>query len=78
MGITHRPVNLAQGIRVIAGVCHVQNVNAYNSRLKEWMNRLHGVATYHLANYPGWRRVIERCNNAPQPSNVLLAALGIN
>ncbi len=50
MGVTHHPVNLAQGIRVIAGIYHVQNVNAYDSRLKTWMNRLHGVATCHLAN----------------------------
>ena len=77
MGICHRPVNLAQGIRVIAGVYHVQNVNAYDSRLKEWMHRFHGVATRHLAHYLGWRRLIERCNNAPQPRNVLLAALGV-
>jgi len=77
MGVCHRPVNLAQGIRVIAGVYHVQNVNAYDSRLKTWMSRFHGVATHHLAHYLGWRRLIERCNNAPQPRNVLLAALGM-
>ena len=34
-------------------------------------------ATRHLAHYLGWRRLIERCNNAPQPRNVLLAALGV-
>jgi transposase-like protein len=78
MGIVHRPVNLAQGIRVIAGVYHVQNVNAYDSRLKEWMHRFHGVATRYLANYLGWRRLIERSHNAPQPRTVLLAALGMN
>ena len=78
MGIVHRPVNLAQGIRVIAGVYHVQNVNAYDSRLKEWMHRFHGVATRYLANYLGWRRLIERTHNAPQPRTVLLAALGMN
>ena len=49
MGLTHRPVNLAAGIRVIAGVYHVQNVNAYGSRLKTWMRRFNGVATCHLA-----------------------------
>lgn len=78
MGITHRPVNLAQRIRVIAGVYHVQNVNAYDSRLKTWMSRFHGVATCHLANYLGWRRLIERWGNAPKPRAVLLAALGIS
>ncbi|BBL35708.1 IS1595 family transposase ISNe7 [Nitrosomonas stercoris] len=37
LGITYRPVNLAAGVRVIAGVYHTQNVNAYHSRLKQWM-----------------------------------------
>jgi transposase-like protein len=78
MGIAHRPVNLAAGVRVIAGVYHVQNVNAYDSRLKEWMRRFHGVATHYLANYLGWRRLIERAHDTPSPSAVLLAALGIN
>lgn len=78
MGITHRPVNLAAGIRVVAGVYHVQNVNAYDSRLKEWIRRFHGVATCHLANYLGWRRLIERTHNAPSPRDVLLAALGMS
>jgi len=33
-----------------------QHVNAYHSRLKEWMRRFHGVATKNLPNYLGWRR----------------------
>ncbi|BCB26935.1 transposase [Sulfurimicrobium lacus] len=45
MGVTHRPVNLSSGIRIVAGVYHVQNVNAYDSRLKTWMRRFNGVAT---------------------------------
>lgn len=43
LGITHRPINLAKGIRVVAGVYHVKNVNAYDSRLKTWRKRFHGV-----------------------------------
>jgi len=35
IGITHRPINLAAGIRVVGKIYHVQNVNAYDSRLKE-------------------------------------------
>ena len=77
MGITHRPVNLAAGTRVVAGVYHVQNVNAYDSRLKEWMRRFHGVATHYLANYLGWRRLIERTRDNPSPNAILLAALGM-
>ena len=40
-GLTHRPVNVHAGLRVRAKVYHVQNVNAYTSRLKEWMHRFH-------------------------------------
>lgn len=35
MGITNRPVNLGAGQRIVAGVYHVQNVNAYDSRIKD-------------------------------------------
>jgi len=41
------------------GIIHVQNVNAYDSRLKEWMRHFHGVATCHLESYLGWMRVID-------------------
>lgn len=78
IGVTHRPINLAAGIRVIGKVYHVQNVNAYDSRLKVWMSRFHGVATHYLANYLGWRRLIDRTHGSLPPRNVMLAALGIN
>jgi hypothetical protein len=42
------------------GVLHVQNVNAYDSRLKGWMVRFRGVATQYLHHYPGWRRLLDR------------------
>lgn len=77
IGITHRPVNLAAGIRVIARVYHVQNVNAYGSRLKTWMRRFNGVATCHLANYLGWRRYLDRNHSTPSASAFLSASLGI-
>jgi len=78
MGITHRPVNLAAGQRVVAGVYHVQNVNAYDSRLKGWMRRFHGVATRYLGNYLGWRRLIERHDREISSADFLRAALGID
>jgi len=78
MVITHRPVNLAAGQRVVAGVYHVQNVNAYDSRLKEWMRRFHGVATRYLGNYLGWRRLIERHNREISSADFLRAALGVD
>ncbi len=58
-GIAHRTVHAAHGKRVIKGIFHIQNVNAYHSRLKEWMERFHGVATRYLGNYLGWRRFLE-------------------
>ena len=76
LGMTHRPVNLAAGIRVIAGVYHIQNVNAYDSRLKQWMRRFRGVATKYLENYLGWRRWLERWGEHNSPLVGLQAALG--
>lgn len=77
LGITHRPVNLAAGIRVVAGVYHVQNVNAYGSRLKTWMRRFNGVATCHLANYLGWRRYLDRHIDNHSAASFLSASLGM-
>ena len=78
IGITHRPINLAAGVRVIGKVYHVQNVNAYDSRLKMWMHRFHGVATRYLANYLGWRRLIDQTKKPLTPQTFLLAALGFS
>lgn len=41
-------------------IFHIQNVNAYHSRLKGWMAKFHGVATKYLPSYLGWRRVYEQ------------------
>lgn len=52
---------------------HVQNVNAYHSRLKGWMRRFNGVATERLPNYLGWRRQLE--NGPPSPKGLLAAVV---
>jgi len=74
VSIAHRALNLSAGVRVLAGVYHIQNVNAYDSRLKNWMIRFHGVATKYLENYLGWRRGLERWGEQITPSVVLHAA----
>ena len=51
-GISHQAANLRAGIRV-QGAAHVQNVNAYHSRLREWLRIFHGVASRYLPNYLG-------------------------
>ena len=35
---------------------HINNVNAYDGRLKQGLARFNGVATKNLPNYLGWRR----------------------
>lgn len=57
------------------GVWHVQNVNAYDSRLKGWMVRFHGVATKYLHHYLGWRRLLDRFQDAVTPQQFLFHAL---
>jgi transposase-like protein len=42
---------------------HLNNVNAYHGRFKEWMRRFHGVATKNLPKYLGWRRALEAWGN---------------
>lgn len=74
-GIAHRPLNIQHGPRVIDGVFHIQNVNAYDSRLKGWMRRFHGVATQYLENYLGWRRMLERYKTAITPKLCLAEAV---
>ena len=43
----------------VNGAIHVQNVNAYHGRLKQWLQRFHGVATGYLDNYLGWFRALD-------------------
>jgi transposase-like protein len=73
-GISHQAVNLRKGIRV-KGAIHVQNVNAYHSRFREWMARFHGVATHYLPNYLGWRWVVD-AKRIDEPVTLLRSALG--
>jgi transposase-like protein len=75
-GITHKVVHARSGLRVQEAAFHIQNVNAYHSRLKGWMLRFHGVATKYLVNYLGWRRMLERYRQAIQPSHCLQEAVG--
>lgn len=72
-----KAVNVKAGVRVLEQVFHVQNVNAYDSRLKIWMNRFHGVATVYLPNYLGWRRILDHFRGTVDPRILLRAAVGI-
>lgn len=73
--ITHRAVNLRAGVRV-DGAIHVQNVNAYHSRLRGWLRHFNGVATHYLPNYLGWRWAID-AKRIDSPNTLLRAAIGV-
>ena len=57
-GIAHQSVNLRAGERV-RGAIHVQNVNAYHSRMRTWLRHFCGVASRYLGHYCGWRWAID-------------------
>ncbi|WP_422802356.1 IS1595 family transposase [Telluria beijingensis] len=61
-GIAHQAVNASAGERVrmsSAGAIHIQNVNAYHRRFREWLARFHGVASRWLSNYLGWQWALD-------------------
>lgn len=76
-GIPHQALNIKAGVRVKERIFHIQNVNAYDSRLKGWMRRFNGVATKYLDSYLGWRRFFERHpEEVPNPKSWLIEAIG--
>lgn len=74
--LAHEPINVSAGQHVRQKVFHVQHVNAYDSRLKQWMRRFNGVATRYLPHYLGWRRLIERCAGKLTPEIFIRHATG--
>ena len=69
-------ITASKGEHVVEGVIHVQNVNAYISRLKRWIKRFNGVATRYLSTYIGWRRLLEiHTPDSLTPKNCLISAL---
>ena len=60
--VSHEALNLSKGERVRDKVVHIQNINAYHSRLKRWVEQFRGVATKYLDSYLSWFRAIEEVN----------------
>lgn len=73
-GISHEAVNASVGIRT-RGALHIQNVNAYHSRMRGWLIGFRGVASHYLSNYFGWRWALDGQRIAT-PEVFLRAALG--
>ena len=62
--ISHHRLITLDNQRVIGKEFHIQNVNAYMSRLKTWIRRFNGVGTKYLSNYLSWRRLFEAGNTS--------------
>jgi hypothetical protein len=78
-GIAHEAVDLRAAIRVrrgAAGAIHVQNVNAYHSRFRQWLRRFRGVASRYLPNYLGWRWALDG-NRIASAEQLLRIAIGL-
>lgn len=73
-GISHEAVNASAGVRT-RGALHIQNVNAYHSRMRGWLAAFRGVASRYLANYCGWRWALDGHRIATSEA-FLRAALG--
>lgn len=71
--ILHIPIITSRGEHVYRGF-HIQNVNAYTSRLKTWMRPFRGVASWYLSSYLGWRRSLERHGETFTPERCLQVA----
>jgi transposase-like protein len=74
LGLLHVWIVVSKGEHVWRGY-HIQNVNAYTSRLKTWMIRFRGVATKYLDSYLGWRRRIDRDGDGLPADRWLIAAV---
>ncbi len=76
-GIAFHVLPKPGGPRPGAPDLHINNVNAYHSRLKEWLRHFHGVATKNLAHYLGWRRTLEALDDSDQQTQWLSRAMGV-
>jgi transposase-like protein len=47
---------------------HINNVNAYHSRLKQWLARFNGGAAKNLPSHLGWRRALQPWGQQLDPS----------
>ena len=72
-GIMHETVNTKEDGRA-RGAIHIQNVNAWHSRFKNWLVRFRGVASRYLINYSGWQRVLD-ARRLTTPPHLLCAAV---
>ena len=77
IGVEHHTINVSAGAHV-NGAWHVQNVNAFGSRLRDWMRRFKGVSSRYLDSYLGWFRALDRSPGFnPDPASLLALAVRV-
>ena len=77
LGVEHRAITAANALRT-TGPWHINNVNGYHGRLKNWLRRFNGVASSYLEHYLGWFRTLDRFGSAGvKPSWLLALAIGL-
>lgn len=59
-GLTHYILNATDKKYVIKDIYHIQHVNSYHSRFKDWIKRFKGVASKYLDDYLAWFNFIEK------------------
>jgi transposase-like protein len=66
-------VNISQGRRVVKKIYHIQNVNNFHARLKQWMRRFNGVSTKYLQHYMNWFALLEETKSRADSQAVAFA-----
>lgn len=69
-GLQHEMVNIRKGVYVRKSIYHIQHVDAYHKRLKQFMERFQGVATKYLDNYLYWFRYLEQSKKVAHEERV--------
>ncbi|MBA2870986.1 IS1 family transposase [Anoxybacillus calidus] len=59
-GLEHYRIKSDDDKHVIKGIYHIQNVNGFHSRLKQWMDRFKGVVSKYLENYFDWFLFVDK------------------
>ncbi len=70
--LKHKTVVSKPSEKVNSSVYHIQNVISYHSRLKQWMQPFHGVATKYLNHYLGWFHELTQ-NKISSPLHLILS-----
>lgn len=78
LGVEHHAINASAGQHSV-GPWHINNVNGYHSRLKNWLRRFNGVASDYLCRYLGWFRAQDRFRHhgGLTPPALLALAIGV-